>query len=104
MSPRVGMSYALDDVAQDRSCARPTRATANLLAFGDVADINPVSYGAIAYVWNDSNGDRFVQPNEVDFASGILYSYGVEPREPRLAASPNRIDTDYKSPKLTTSS
>jgi hypothetical protein len=99
-SPRVGMSYALD--ASRKTILRASYAMyGNLLAFGDVATINPVSYGAIAYGWNDFNADRFVQPGEVDLAGGILYSYGVNLANPGTATPSNRIDTNYKSPKLT---
>lgn len=98
-SPRLGMSYALD--ASRKTILRASYALyGNLLAFGDVATINPVSYGAIAYGWNDFNADRFVQPGEVDFAGGILYSYGVNLDNPGTASPSNRIDTNYKSPKL----
>jgi hypothetical protein len=98
-SPRVGMSYALD--ASRKTVLRASYALyGNLLAFGDVATINPVSYGAIAYTWNDFNGDRFVQPNEVDVNGGILYSYGVNLANPGTASPSNRIDSNYKSPKL----
>jgi len=97
-SPRVGMSYALNE--SRRTILRASYALyGNLLAFGDVATINPISYGALAYGWNDLNADRFVQPNEVDF-DNFSYSYGVNLASPGSASSPNRLDQDYKSPKL----
>jgi Carboxypeptidase regulatory-like domain/TonB-dependent Receptor Plug Domain len=98
-SPRVGMSYALNE--SRTTVLRASYAMyGNLLAFGDVSTINPISYGAIAYGWNDFNGDRFVQPNEVDIAGGIHYSYGVNLSNPGSASPSNRIDSNYKSPKV----
>jgi hypothetical protein len=97
-SPRVGTSYALTE-------SRKTILRANyalygsLLSFGDVSEINPISWGALAYAWNDLNGDRFVQPGEVDF-DNFYYSYGVNLTDPSSASSPNRIDQDYKPQKL----
>jgi hypothetical protein len=99
-SPRVGLSYALDE--SRKTILRGSFAIyGNLLAFGEVATINPISYGAIAYGWNDFNADKFVQPNEVDVPGGILYSYGVNLDHPGSASSSNRIDQNYKSPSLT---
>ena len=98
-SPRIGMSYALNE-------SRKTILRANyalyggLLSFGDVSEINPISWGALAYPWNDTNGDRFAQPGEVDFAGGLSYSYGVNLSNPGSASSPNRLDQDYKSSSL----
>jgi len=97
-SPRVGMSYALNE--SRKTVLRASYALyGGQLSFGDVNDINPVAWGAKAYGWNDFNGDRFVQPNEVDFDGGILYSYGVNLANPGSAVSPNRIDADYKPQK-----
>jgi hypothetical protein len=97
-SPRVGMSYALDSSRQ--TVLRASYALyGGLLSFGDVAEINPVQWGALAYEWNDFNGDRFVQPNEVNF-DNFLYSYGVNLSNPGSASPSNRIDQDYKSTKL----
>jgi hypothetical protein len=97
-SPRVGMSYALND-ARTTVLRASWAQYGNLLAFGDVAQINPVGWGAFAYGWNDLNGDRFVQPNEVDF-SNFQYSYGVNLADPSSAVPANRIDQNYKSPKM----
>jgi hypothetical protein len=98
ISPRVGLSYALDDAR--RTVMRASYALyGGQLSFGDVSTINPVSWGAVAYLWTDANGDKFVQPGEIDFDSGIQYSYGVNLSNPSSAVSPNRIDKDLKAPK-----
>jgi hypothetical protein len=97
-SPRVGMSYALND-ARTTVLRASYALYGNLLAFGDVSTVNPVSYGAVAYYWNDYNGDRYVQPNEVDL-SNFQYSYGVNLADPSSASPSNRIDQNYKSPKM----
>ena len=57
-SPRVGMSYAFDD--QQKTVARLSYARyAEQLSFGNVTEENPVAAGALAYSWNDLNGDRY---------------------------------------------
>jgi len=95
-SPRVGMSYALDE--SRRTIVRASYARYyQQLAFGNVSVENPTNAGYIAYGWNDANGDRFVQPDEVDF-SAVRYSSAVNLADPG-SVSPdtvNKIDRDRK--------
>jgi hypothetical protein len=93
-SPRVGMSYALNE--SRRTVLRASYAWyGGQLSFGDVDDINPVGWGALAFGWVDSNGDKFAQPGELDL-DDFQYSYGVNLANPGSASSSNRIDPNYK--------
>jgi hypothetical protein len=95
LSPRVGLSYALDE--SRRTVLRASYAYyAAQLPFSAVWYSNPVGYGAVAYGWTDLNGDKFVQPDEIDFGD-FWYSYGIDPANPTQAVSPNRIDPDWSS-------
>jgi hypothetical protein len=95
LSPRVGVSYALGE--SRRTVARASYARyANQLQFADVQSENPVSPGFLAYAWNDLNGDRFVQPNEV-MVDQFLYSYNIDPANPGGLQSPNKVDRGYKA-------
>ncbi len=93
-SPRVGVSYALGE--SRKTVARASYARyANQLQFKDVQLENPVAPGFLAYAWNDINGDRFVQPDEVLFDQ-YQYNYNIDPANPGGAGqTPNRIDRDY---------
>src|SRR5262249_48558050 len=51
--------------------------------------------GYLAYEWIDRNGDRFVQPNEVNLAN-FLYSHNIDPAHPAALSSPNKINRDLK--------
>jgi hypothetical protein len=94
-SPRIGFSYALND--SRRTVLRGSYATySGQLPFGDVDSINPIGWGAFAYGWNDTNGDRFVQAPEIDL-NDPLYSYGINLDDPSSATSNNRIDQNYKA-------
>src|SRR5258708_10538008 len=63
-SPRVGLSYAFD--ASQKTVGRLSYARyAEQLSFGNVTIENPVAAGALVYGWNDINGDRYLQPNQV---------------------------------------
>jgi hypothetical protein len=93
LSPRVGVSYALGE--SRRTVARASYARyANQLQFVDVQSENPVAPGFLAYAWNDVNGDRFVQPEEV-MLDQYLYSYNIDPANPGALQSPNRVDRNY---------
>jgi hypothetical protein len=95
ISPRVGLGLALDEAR--KTVLRASYANyADQLSFGWVTDENPIQYGYLAYRWNDRNGDRFVQPGEVDL-NDFLYNYNIDPDNPGAVGSTvNRIDRDLK--------
>jgi carboxypeptidase family protein/TonB-dependent receptor-like protein len=99
LSPRVGMSYALDE--SRRTIVRASYARYyQQLAFGNVTVENPTSPGYVAYGWNDANGDRVVQPGEIDFSS-VRYSSSVNLADPGSVSADtvNKIDRDRKPRK-----
>ncbi len=95
ISPRVGMSYALDQAR--KTVLRASYANyAEQLSFGNAAEENPIQYGYLAYEWKDTNGDRIVQPNEVNL-NNFLYNFNIDPDKPgAVESSPNRIDRNLK--------
>jgi hypothetical protein len=95
ISPRVGLSYALDEARKTVVRASYAR-YAGQLSFGDVNDENPVRSGYLAYAWVDLNNDRFVQPNEVQL-NNFLYNSGINPDAPGSVTSVNKVDRNYKA-------
>ena len=94
LSPRAGFSYALDD--SRKTVLRGSYANyAGQLGYG-VVNAAAVPIGYLAYGWNDLNGDRFVQPNEVDINGGVLYTYNIDPNN-RTGIAPGRIDPKLKN-------
>jgi hypothetical protein len=95
VSPRVGMSYALDEAR--KTVLRTSYAYyADQLSFGDVTLENPVAASLLAYGWNDLNNDRYVQPNEVNFAD-FQYSTNVDPDNPgAVGETVSKIDRNLK--------
>ena len=95
-SPRVGLSYALDQ--SQKTVLRASYARyAGQLSFGWVTDENPVAAGYLAYNWNDTNGDRLVQPGEV-LLNEYQYSVNIDPDNPTAVGStPNKIDRDFSA-------
>jgi hypothetical protein len=94
LSPRAGFSYALGE--DRKTIVRGSYANyAGQLSYGNVNSA-AVAAGYLAYGWNDLNSDRVVQPNEVDIAGGVLYSYNIDPAN-RTSIAPGRIDPDLKN-------
>ena len=95
VSPRVGVTYALDD-------ARKTLLRGNFsiftqqLAMPDVTVVNPLGGVArIDYRWIDRNGDGIINGrDEVDIAGGPLGA----PVNAQLSTV-NQIDPNYKAPR-----
>src|SRR5262249_19444792 len=96
ISPRLGFSYALTESRKTVLRANYAR-YATQLGYGDVTNENPVAVSYLAYSWNDRNGDRFVQPNEVNL-NDFLYSVNVDPAHPAaVGTTVNKIDRDWKA-------
>jgi hypothetical protein len=95
-SPRAGLSYSLDSA--QRTVLRASYARyAGQLQFTWVQDENPVAPGYLAYGWNDANGDRLVQPDEVLF-DDFRGSVGIDPNDPANAGStPDKVDRNLKA-------
>ena len=51
----------------------------------------------VDYPWNDLNGDRFVQANELD-TDTVLWLWNFDPENPDSFVSPNVIDPDLSPP------
>jgi hypothetical protein len=97
IEPRAGLSYALD--SGEKTVARASYARyASQLQFTWVQDENPVAPGYLAYGWNDANGDRLVQPDEVLFDE-FKGAVGIDPANPTSAGStPDKVDRNLKAP------
>ena len=96
VSPRVGFSLALDESRKTVLRANYAR-YASQLSYGDVTDENPVAVSLLAYSWNDANGDRIVQPNEVNL-NDFQYNTNVDPANPGAVGSTvSKIDRNYKA-------
>ena len=96
ISPRVGVTYALDEKRKTVARASYARYAGQLNPF-EVTSASPVGgyYTFIAYKWVDTNHDGFAQKNEILTNLGPQYSNDVDPAHPTSASSPNTIDPNY---------
>ena len=93
VSPRAGFSYALNE--SRKTVVRGSYANyAAQLSYGWAA-LEAIPAGYLAYGWNDANGDKLPQPNEVDVAGGVLYSYQINPLN--RSSNAGRVDTNLKN-------
>jgi carboxypeptidase family protein/TonB-dependent receptor-like protein len=97
VSPRVGLTYALD--ASRKTVLRASYARyASQLPSGQASFLapsqSPGSY--FAYIWEDTSGDGFAQPNEVRTDLGVQYTGYVNANDPN-GPSANRLDPNYKA-------
>jgi hypothetical protein len=99
VTPRVGLTYALD--ASRKTLLRASYSRyASQLGVGEVGYVNPTgAAGFVDYRWTDLNGDHFVQPNEINFAAGSIGSGGgFNPANPTAVSSPSRLDPSLSAP------
>lgn len=92
ISPRIGATY--DVGLQKRTVVRASyNRYVDQLGSSDVGSNNPFWTDQILYYyWEDLNGDRTVQRDEIDFDSGLYAASGIDPDNPLL--SPGRVDYD----------
>ena len=100
LSPRVGLTYALDQGRKTLVRASFAR-YAGQLPTSDGGWDNPLGTTFLEYDWRDANGDGIVQIGEADLDNVRNFS-GVDPSDPgAVAASVHDIDPDYHSNKDT---
>src|SRR5260370_26235315 len=101
VSPRAGLTYALDD--SRKTLARVSfRRYAGQLETGTVGVTNPSSTaGSATYRWVDTNGDHFAQASEVQLNQFITAGGGFNPAAPTAVTSANVLDPNLKAPKTT---
>ena len=97
VSPRLGMTYALNE--NRKTIARASYAMfASQLSATQASVISAIQYSAIYYYALDTNGNRNADPSEIRFDLGHLGYYGFDPLNPTRATTINQIG-DYATPK-----
>ena len=97
-SPRVGVTYDL--TGNGRNVISTSYATYyGQMAPGQLSNqLAATSAVFVRYPWTDTNGDAFVQANEVNTTVPFLSkSVAYDPANPTNSASPTRVDPDVKN-------
>ena len=96
VTPRVGLTYALDD--NRKTIARASYAAfASQLGAATAGVISTIQYTGIYYYAVDLNGDKVAQTNEILFNLGNQGYYGFDPTDPTRLTTVNQIGS-YKTP------
>jgi hypothetical protein len=93
-SPRIGATWALGE--EKKTVLRGSyNRYMDQLGSSDVGPSNPFyRVQMLYYYWEDLNGDKTVQRNELDFDSGLYSFSNIDPDHPGAAISPGRLDYD----------
>ena len=98
LSPRLGATY---DIKGD---GKSVLSSSYAIYYGQMAPgglSNQLASTAavwVRYPWTDTNGDRFVQPNEVNTSVPFLAKHvNYDPANPTSTASPTRVDPNIKN-------
>jgi hypothetical protein len=98
ISPRAGVSYALDQSRKTVARASYSR-YAGQLSTGVVGFTNPSSVaGSSTYRWNDLNGDHLAQATEVLTDQFLSAAGGFNPGNPTAITSANQVDPNLAAP------
>lgn len=101
VSPRLGMTYAVDPASRTILRASFSR-FAGQIQTGFAGWANPSgAAGWVEFPWTDLNGDFLAQANEVDTSRVLAFGGGFNPANPTAVTSPNRFDEDFEAPITT---
>jgi len=98
-SPRIGFTYDVN--ANGKTLARANFARYyGQVGTGTVASqLNPVDAAFVRFPWNDANGDKFIQANEVTTGVNevLLTGGNYNPSNPALVGTLNTVDPNLKN-------
>ncbi len=102
-SPRLGFGYDL------RGDGRTVVRSSFSIYWGQIGPgglsgtLNPLTAASISFPWNDANGDRFVQLNEVTLqrSAVIAFSGNYNPDNPTFLGTTNTVDPGLENEKTT---
>jgi hypothetical protein len=95
LSPRLGVTYALDDA--NRTLLRANYGLfGSQLGSGTVQSFSAASQALLVYSATDRNGNNIADPNELETLQTFA---GVDPANPGAGVNFNRVSPDLASPK-----
>jgi hypothetical protein len=95
LSPRFGVTYDLRGNGKTVLKANYAQYFGQGIYTADT--LSPTTAITLRYPWNDLNGDRFIQRNELDLTRLLSYSSNYDPAHPDAPLTPNKVDANLKS-------
>jgi hypothetical protein len=99
ISPRLGFTYDLRGNGKTIARANFARYYGQVGTGGVSGQVNPLTAAFVRFPWNDANGDKVIQPNEVLTGSSNVLSSGgnYDPNNPTFVGTANTIDKSLKN-------
>ena len=101
ISPRLGLTYNLTGDGKSLVKANYAMYWGQVGTGGVSSIVNPVTRVSIRYPWQDLNGDKFVQANELTITNGgrnfLALTGNWDPANPSSPTTPNSVSPDYKN-------
>ncbi|MEO5762255.1 MAG: TonB-dependent receptor, partial [Vicinamibacteria bacterium] len=99
-APRLGLTYDLKGDGHNVVKVNYARYASQLGDGSLSSTYNPVAQATVRYPWTDLNGDKFVQPNEINIsAAPLAQSSGYNYLTPSALTTSGRVDTNLKNEK-----
>jgi hypothetical protein len=98
LSPRLGVTFDISGDGRLLGTASYARYSDLLLLSEQIAFNNAAGVSEMDLPWNDLNGDRLVQGDEVDFST-VLFTDNFDPANPASLSSPDVRDPETSPPK-----
>jgi hypothetical protein len=95
VSPRLGVTYDLRGNGKTVLKANLAQYYGQGIYTADT--LSPTTATTLRYPWNDLNGDRFIQRNELDLTRLLSFSSNYDPANPSAQLTPNKVDKNLKS-------
>ena len=98
-SPRVGMTFDVQGNGKTVAHANYARYFGQVGTGGISGQINPVTAASVRFPWNDANGDKFIQANEVltGLDNVLNFTGNYDPANPSAVTTANTIDKNFKN-------
>jgi hypothetical protein len=95
VSPRLGVTYNLS--GDGKTILKGNYAIYWGTGITTAQYVTPVGEVALRYPWNDLNGDRFVQRNELNLNQRLNITGNYDPASPASPVSPTTVDPNLKN-------
>lgn len=97
VTPRLGMTYDLTGQGKTIISASYSLYYGQMSPSSLVSDLLSISAITLRYPWNDANGDRFVQADELDYSNLLSRSSSYDPANPANYRSPGSVDPNIRN-------
>ena len=98
-SPRLGMTYDLQGNGKTVAHVNYARYFGQVGTGGISGQINPLTAASVRFPWNDANGDKVIQANEVltGLANVLNFTGNYDPANPGAVTTTNTVDPDFRN-------